>query len=176
MLNTNQVYYKLLFLNLLLILGNSCQKSKLKSIIRGNYQNVLSQSKGPLLVTRSSNSLEGGQKNGLLFRDQIYMVTTSTGFTYCYIDKSIIITLIQVYELNTFTFWLWDRGARQYSLIVYTSFKDKEKVIFDSTVATGIIKIKFSNQHIQSFRIYNRNGNEITDRINLIKVEAYFRL
>ncbi|CAK71530.1 unnamed protein product (macronuclear) [Paramecium tetraurelia] len=177
MLNTNQVLNKILFLNLLLIiLGNCCQKSKIRSIIRGNYQNVLSYSNGPFLETIQTNFLDGGQKNGILFRDQIYLVTTSTGFTYCYIDNSIIISLRQVYELNTFTIWLWDRGNRRYSLIVYISYNDQEQVIYDSTVASGILKLTFPNQYISSFRIYNRNGNEITERTNLIKAEAYFKL
>ncbi|CAD8050385.1 unnamed protein product [Paramecium primaurelia] len=157
---------------------NGCQRTKqIKSILRGNYKNIISYENGSLLVSRKQNSFNGsGRFIGMLFRNEIYENSADLKGTFCGISYSILIELRQNYELNNLKLWLWDAQARYYNLIVYAIFSEKETIIFDSVSAQSIIHIQFPVQIVKQFRIYNRNGNSASGTINVVKAEAYYQI
>jgi hypothetical protein len=72
--------------------------------------------------------------------------------------------------LNTFTFWLWDGTARTYNIVVYAKYDEIEKIILDTPATKSIVKLRFQDQLVRSFRIYNRGGN--TENPNLYVIKA----
>ncbi|CAD8102368.1 unnamed protein product [Paramecium sonneborni] len=156
-----------------------CQKQiKLKALIRGNYKNVIRFDEGPLLASRKQNLFLGvGRLIGILFRNEIYEIYSNYRGTYCQIGQSIVIELIQVFELNTLLIMLRNGDIRTYDFIIYASDSNKETVIFDSVIYyIEVAKIKFPNQLVKYFRIFNRNGNSEAPFLHIIKAEAYFQL
>ncbi|CAD8063504.1 unnamed protein product [Paramecium sonneborni] len=156
---------------------SSCylREKKFKSILRGNYKNVISYENDSLLISRKQNNFNGsGRLIGMLFRNQIYGEVKGT---HCQINYSIIIQLKQNYELNTLILWLWDQQTRYYNLVVYVSYQEQETVIFDQVAAFAkAIYINFPAQFVNKFRVYNRNGNSASSATNIIKAEAYYKV
>ncbi|CAD8118548.1 unnamed protein product [Paramecium sonneborni] len=152
------------------------RQNKIKTQIRGNYKNVISYDESPLLTSRKQNYIQLSG-SGILFRNEIYGAYQNYLGTYCGKGKSIVIELRQAFELNTLKIMLRNGDVRTYDFIVYASDSNKETVIFDGiNYYNEVAKIKFQNQFVKYFRIFNRNGNSETANINIIKIEAYFQL
>ncbi|CAD8063531.1 unnamed protein product [Paramecium sonneborni] len=174
-------YLYLIFLWFLIFETNAnfcqCSQMRYRSKLRGNYKDVLKYDSGSLLVSRKTNLFRSTQSNGLLSRETIYQVDGGTGYTYCALGGSIIVELHQVYELNTFIFWLWDRSPRTYGFIVYACYENIETVILDSVgQLVGVVRINFPNQMVKYFKIFNRNGNTSNTQLHIIKAMAFFQL
>ncbi|CAD8062809.1 unnamed protein product [Paramecium primaurelia] len=164
---------------------NQCQRNfrycsrnnKIKALTRGYYKNVMSYDASPLLTSRKQNLFVGvGKEMGILLRNEIYSADSNNRGTYMSLGKSIIIELLQVYQLNTLKLMLRNGNVRTYDFIVYASDSNKEIKIFDSiTYYIEVVTIKFPNQFVKYFRIYNRGGNSDAAFIHIIKAEAYFK-
>ncbi|CAD8179307.1 unnamed protein product [Paramecium pentaurelia] len=62
--------------------------------------------------------------------------------------------------------------VRTYDFIVYASDSNKEIIIFDSiTYYIEVVTIKFPNQLVKYFQIYNQGGNLEANFIHIIKAE-----
>ncbi|CAD8052089.1 unnamed protein product [Paramecium primaurelia] len=155
-----------------------CQRNnKIKALTRGYYKNVISYDASPLLTSRKQNQFAGvGNEMGILFRNEIYQASSNQRGTYISLGQSIIIELLQVYELNTLKIVLRNGNIRTYDFIVYASDSNEEIIIFDSiTNYIEVVTIKFRNQLVKYFRIYNRGGNSEAPFTHIIKVEACFK-
>ncbi|CAD8116045.1 unnamed protein product [Paramecium sonneborni] len=167
----------LLFLNTQLEAYQICQKkqAKFRSIIRGDYQNMLNYYRGVVISSKLQNGFAGGLQGSSL-RDNIYMISGIYGFTATSIGNSIIFDLQQQYELNTLKIWLWDQDDRVYRIKVYLIYKDIETKIYESNLAQTIVTITFPSQQVQKFKIYNVNGNTYNDGLHIIKIESFYKL
>ncbi|CAD8203724.1 unnamed protein product [Paramecium pentaurelia] len=143
-----------------------------RSIIRGNYQNVLNQNQGNLIQSKNVIWF-GGSIVGNFLRNAIYKVDGEIGFLFCSIGYSLKVDLLQKYELNTVKIWLWNGDYRFYNIKVFIKLENTETKIYDSNQAQSIVTIKFPNQLVQSLRIYNTAGNTKDGGLQVIKVEAY---
>ena len=77
---------KFIFLTIVLFYPSNCSncnKLSLRSILRGNYRDVLRLKNGPLITSKKLNTFAGGFDNGIFVRDSIYYITGGVGFTYC---------------------------------------------------------------------------------------------
>ncbi|CAD8138458.1 unnamed protein product [Paramecium pentaurelia] len=151
------------------------RQNKIKSILRGKYQNLLSIQSNALLSTARLNYFAGGFHNSIPTRDAIYMVNWSVGFTFCALNQSIEFRTIQSYQINTVFLRLWDGSNRTYNFQVFISYNGVEKLIYDSITASGNINLKFQDQYVDKIRFYNRGGNTENVYLILIKVEAIYK-
>ncbi|CAD8179251.1 unnamed protein product [Paramecium pentaurelia] len=167
----------LLLLNTQLDAYQLCFKrqARIRSILRGNYQNALNQNRGALISSKLQNGFAGGVQGSSL-RDNIYTITGGFGYTASAIGNSIIFDLQQQYELNTLKVWLWDQDDRVYRLKVYLIQNDVETQIFESNFVQKILTIKFPDQQVQKFKIYNVNGNTYNVGLHIIKIEGLYKL
>ncbi|CAD8058059.1 unnamed protein product [Paramecium primaurelia] len=163
----------LLIFNMPVISNQKCltRQTKIKSIIRGNYQNVLHLYKGALISSRITNGFLGGN-NGCCLRDSIYTLST---YTWSPTGQSITLDLLQKYELNTLKIWFWDGDNRFYRIRIYIIFENSETQIYDN-FAQSVFTIKFSDQMVKGFRILSVAGNTYNPYLHFIKVEAYYQL
>ncbi|CAD8213491.1 unnamed protein product [Paramecium pentaurelia] len=111
----------------------------------------------------------------LIFRDTIYIIGGAYGYQWCRIGQSIQVDLIQKYELNTIKIWLWDQDNRVYRVKVFIKFQNIETKIYESNLAQSVVTIRFPDQLVEQFRIYNTYGNTYNIGLHVIKVEAYYQ-
>ncbi|CAD8215566.1 unnamed protein product [Paramecium octaurelia] len=167
----------LLLYNIQLVVNTPCKRreAKLKSIIRGKYKNVLNYNMGALISSKQQNGFYVGIYGSCL-RDNIYTITGGYGYTSSVLGKSIIFDLQEYYELNTLKIWFWDQTYRFYRLKIYLIYNDVETIIYESNFVQSITTINFPVQAVQSFKVYNLNGNTENTWLHIIKAEAYYKL
>ncbi|CAD8201710.1 unnamed protein product [Paramecium pentaurelia] len=167
----------LLLFNFELVYNQACQRreARLKFITRGKYKNVLNYNMGALISSKVINGFSGGNQ-GSCYRDTIYTITGGYGFTASALGNSIIFDLQEQYQLNTLKIWFWDQSYRFYTIKIYLIYNDVETIIYESTLVQSITTIKFSDQSVQKFKIYNENGNTQNTGLHIIKAEAYYKL
>ncbi|CAK66918.1 unnamed protein product (macronuclear) [Paramecium tetraurelia] len=125
------------------------------------------------LISRSQISISNTDS---CLRDNAYIVYGNFGYTGGLIGASIIIDLQQTYELNTFKIWFYDLDDRLYTIRVYVIYNNIEKIIYQSSHGQSITTITFPDQQVKKFKILNVNGNTYNIGLNVLKVEAYFRI
>ncbi|CAD8146651.1 unnamed protein product [Paramecium octaurelia] len=147
-----------------------------KSIIRGNYQNLLHLNNGAVISSRQTNYYPEGGQTSLCLRDSIYNTDWRKGYYACNQYKSIIIDLFQPYELNTMRIRIWDLElARYYNMEVYIIYDGIKTLIYKS-LTQSVITIKFIDQYVHQIELYNRDGNTSHKQLEIIKIEAYYQL
>ncbi|CAD8190922.1 unnamed protein product [Paramecium pentaurelia] len=162
----------------LIVIGECCQTQEKikKSIVRGGYKNVLHLNNGALISSRIMNYFNQGQIKSLCLRDSIYNTDWTQGYYACHQGGSIIIDLIQTYELNTLKLRIWDlQFTRWYNLEVYVIYNNIKTLIFQS-LAQSVIAIKFKDQYVGQIEIFNRNGNTVHSKLEIIKIEAFYQI
>ncbi|CAD8167786.1 unnamed protein product [Paramecium octaurelia] len=178
--NQLELFMKLFIILLLsLIMMRKCCKNneeRKKSIIRGNYRNVLQLNGGAIISSRKMNYFFEGCLTSLCLRDSIYNTDWNKGYYACNQYKSIIIDLFQPYQLNTIKLRIWDlQLTRYYNMEVYLIYEGIKTLIYKS-ITQSVVTIKFIDQFVQQIELYNRNGNTVHSKLEIIKIEAFYQL
>ncbi|CAD8094048.1 unnamed protein product [Paramecium sonneborni] len=108
------------------------------------------------------------------------------------------VQLYMAYEINRVRFWMYDHDARITDIQIFTVGQDRisETQIFDGLVQPGIcykkifldkeIKykeksfgvivgtVKFTDQLVSKVRFYNKAGNNLSEHMLIIKIQAYY--
>ncbi|CAD8128293.1 unnamed protein product [Paramecium sonneborni] len=182
-INLSLLLLNFFFVMLVFCCKNSCfckeyQIQRFRSKIRGQYKNVIQEQRGALISNRNQISFAGTQLNRSPLRTEIYFVNGGRGYTVQYIGRYMIVDLLQNYEINTIKMWMYDRDSylRTYDLKVYIQGSGGDKLlIYENTVATSIIKIKFQNYFVKQILVYNNNGSSLNAYLHLFNCQAYFQ-
>ncbi|CAD8211021.1 unnamed protein product [Paramecium octaurelia] len=168
-----QILAMILFFNMPIIANQYClrRQVKIKSIIRGNYKNVLHIQNGALISSKSSNKFYGGN-NGICLKDAAYITSI---YQWCQQGYSIVLVFLQKYELNTLKIWFWDGDNRIYRIKIYTQLESQETQIYDG-FTKSVFTISFPDQVVSGVRILNVAGNTYNTHLHLIKIEASYKL
>ncbi|CAK73220.1 unnamed protein product (macronuclear) [Paramecium tetraurelia] len=152
-----------------------------KSILKRDFKNVLQKQVGALISEARQNIFYFGNLGSCLKDDPYSIFADGVPYTQCHIGKYISITLMQKYLLNTLKLWFWDLGyiygenIRYYTIIVYTVLNGVQTKIYDSNLATSIVKIKFDAQQVERFDVLNVGGNTYyRNNLDIIKADAYY--
>ncbi|CAK73533.1 unnamed protein product (macronuclear) [Paramecium tetraurelia] len=155
--------------------------SEQKSILKRDFKNVLQKQAGALISEARQNFFSFGNLGSCLKDDPYSIFADGVPYTNCKIGKKISITLMQKYLLNTLKLWFWDLGyifsedIRYYTIIVYTVLNGVQTKIYDSNLATSIVKIKFDEQQVERFDVLNVGGNTYyRNNLDIIKADAYY--
>ncbi|CAD8070522.1 unnamed protein product [Paramecium sonneborni] len=150
---------------------------QLEGIIR--TQDVASESNGAIISTARINKFIGSANLASPLRTSIYYyqpIHKTVGNLFGELHESVIIELLQVYELNRVRFRLWDYGDRITDMQVFVIGQDRitETEIFNG-LAKDVMTIKFPDQLVSKIKLYNTNGANIeTKRFSIIKIQAYY--
>ncbi|CAD8122658.1 unnamed protein product [Paramecium sonneborni] len=148
-----------------------------KSILRGNYKDVASQSNGAIVSSARTNLIARPTVENSPLRNPIYfLVTQQPGHFYVQLHQQIIVEFLQAYEINRIRFWLLDHDTRIADIQVFIIGKDRqtEFSLYDGQLDRGVQTLKFPDQLVSKVRFYNKNGNSIDQYMSIIKIQAFY--
>ncbi|CAK75726.1 unnamed protein product (macronuclear) [Paramecium tetraurelia] len=150
-------------------------------LLKRNHKSVLQQQAGALISQARHNFFWGGNLGSCLKDDAYTIIAKELPYTGCHINQNISISLMQKYLLNTFKIWLWDLGylwgedIRFYTIIVYAVLNGVQTKIYDSKLATSIVKITFPDQFVERFDVLDAGGNTYNTDLHILKTDAYYK-
>ncbi|CAD8190142.1 unnamed protein product [Paramecium octaurelia] len=169
----------LLFLNcfLLVFTDQNCnylsnQELKIKSILRGQYKDVASDSNGAIVSSARQIVFVGIVQYSSPLRDPIYAVQHDRE----HIDTYTLIEVLfaQTYELNQIIVWFYDLDNRNfYFQLIVKNRENIEKVVFLGQRVQGIVKVNFSDQMVSSIKLIYMPGGTVNE-LTVIKIQAYY--
>ncbi|CAK79894.1 unnamed protein product (macronuclear) [Paramecium tetraurelia] len=149
-----------------------------KSILRGHYKDVASESNGALLSSARSNSFYRPNIDNSPLRNSLYFSDTdATAHTFIGLQQSIIVEFLQAYEINTIRFWMLDHDIRRVAkmqIFLIGVNKQIESLIYEGDVQPGVRSLKFPDQLVSKVKFYNNGGNIIDIYMSMIKIQAYY--
>ncbi|CAD8129062.1 unnamed protein product [Paramecium sonneborni] len=150
-----------------------------RSNIRGHYKDVASESNGAIISTARINKFIGSAFLASPLRNSIYYfqnLINNVGHIFAELHESVIIELLQAYELNRVRFRMWDYDDRITDIQIFVIGQDRitETEIFNG-LAKDVMNIKFPDQLVSKIKFYNKNGaNTATRRLSVIKIQAFY--
>ncbi|CAD8189315.1 unnamed protein product [Paramecium octaurelia] len=129
------------------------------------------------LISQARYHIFMDRNYGSCLKDDAYTIMTD-GVPY---TVSISISIMQKYLLNAFKIWLWDlgyrlgEGIRFYTIIVSAVLNGVQTKIYDSNLATSIVKITFPDQFVERFDVLTVGGNTYNQDLHILKVDAYYK-
>ncbi|CAK79889.1 unnamed protein product (macronuclear) [Paramecium tetraurelia] len=148
-----------------------------RSIIRGYYKDVASQSNGAIISSARANIFARPSIDNSPLRNSIYFTdAVAPGHVYFALHQSLIVEFLQAYEINKIRYWMVDVDARVTTMQIYIVGSDRqtETLILDDFVQPGVHTLKFPDQLVSKIRFYNKGGNTINSFMALIKIQAYY--
>ncbi|CAD8174433.1 unnamed protein product [Paramecium octaurelia] len=149
-----------------------------KSILRGHYKDVASESNGALLSSARRNSFYRPNIDNSPLRNSLYFSDIdATAHTFIGLHESIIIEFLQVYEINTIRFWMLDHDIRRVAnmqIFVIGVNRTTESLIYEGDVQPAVHSLKFPDQLVSKVKFYNKDGNVIDIYMSIIKIQAYY--
>ncbi|CAD8198014.1 unnamed protein product [Paramecium octaurelia] len=150
---------------------------EIKQGIRINIEEK-SQKCGSLIPLARYHFFRDGNYGSCLKDDAYTQMSNGVPYTQCSIGQKISISIMQKFLLNTFKIWLWDvsylsnEGIRFYTIIVYAVVNGVQTKIYDSNLATSIVKITFPDQQVERFDV---GGNTYNQGMYIMKADAYYK-
>ncbi|CAD8184245.1 unnamed protein product [Paramecium octaurelia] len=170
----------LLFLNcqLLVLTIQNCKYSitldlMAKSILRGHYKDVASESNGAMVSSARQNQFLGiTNQNPSPLRDSIYAVQVNNGHinTFYLLEVS----FAQTHEINQIMIWFYDLDNRNSYFNLTVKNKDNiEKVVFEGQHVQRIVKVSIPDQMVSSLKLTYMSGGTFADLV-IFKIQAYY--